>query len=209
MCNRARNLSEPPTLFERFGASWLTPRPMDNRFNPAELYPKSRAWVLRSDERGLGVDMMHWDVLGGIGKWPMTNVRQLGLPQWRRLAALPGNRCLIPLTEFAEWTPEKDPVHGIKGEMWFDVPNQSMFAIGGFWQPIGDKNCFAMVTCDPNELVAPIHPKAMITILQEHDWDKWLHGSYDDVVALQRPFPAAEMTVRGPVFPTRDKAANA
>ena len=37
----------------------------------------------------------------------MTNVRTLALPQWRRLAAGPHNRCLIPLTEFFEWTPEK------------------------------------------------------------------------------------------------------
>jgi putative SOS response-associated peptidase YedK len=62
-----------------------------------------------------------------------------------------------------------------------------------------------MVTCDPNELVAPIHPKAMITILPEGDWDTWLHGSYDQVVALQRPYPADLMTVRGPEFPTRQK----
>jgi putative SOS response-associated peptidase YedK len=61
-----------------------------------------------------------------------------------------------------------------------------------------------MVTCDPNELVAPIHPKAMITILHEADWDTWLQGSYDEAVALQRPYPAAMMTARGPVFPTRD-----
>jgi putative SOS response-associated peptidase YedK len=33
-----------------------------------------------------------------------------------------------------------------------------------------------MVTCDPNELVAPIHPKAMITILHESDWNTWLQG---------------------------------
>ena len=60
-----------------------------------------------------------------------------------------------------------------------------------------------MVTCDPNELVAPIHPKAMITILEPGDVDTWLRGSYDEVVALQRPYDATKMTVRGPVFPTR------
>lgn len=57
-----------------------------------------------------------------------------------------------------------------------------------------------MITCDPNELVAPIHPKAMITILRPDDVETWLHGSYDEVVALQRPYNAAAMTVRGPVF---------
>lgn len=66
---------------------------------------------------------------------------------------------------------------------------------------------FTMVTCDPNEQVAPIHPKAMITILRPEDHELWLTGSYGDVVVLQRPYPADLMPVRGPVFPTRTKSA--
>lgn len=60
-----------------------------------------------------------------------------------------------------------------------------------------------MVTCDPNELVAPVHPKAMITVLHEADWAAWLSCPLDDVVSYQRPYPAELITVRGPVFPTR------
>lgn len=56
---------------------------------------------------------------------------------------------------------------------------------------------------DPNELVAPIHPKAMVTVLARGRLWRWLSGSYDDVVALQQPYPAEKMAVRGPVFPTR------
>jgi len=44
----------------------------------------------------------------------------------------------------------------------------------------------------------------MITILHPDDYDQWLTGSYDDVIALPRPYPADRMTVRGPVFPTRE-----
>lgn len=43
----------------------------------------------------------------------------------------------------------------------------------------------------------------MITILHESAWDRWLRGSYADVVALQQPYAADRMSVRGPVFPTR------
>jgi putative SOS response-associated peptidase YedK len=207
MCNRARNRGEPETLFERFGANWATPRPMDNRFNPVELTPRSRAYVVRQNDRGRGIDIMFWDVLGGQAKWPMTNVRQLHLPQWRRLAERPENRCLIPLTEFCEWTPEPvdlgDGKKPVKGEMWFDVPDQPIFAVAGFWQPVKDGLGFTMVTCDPNELVAPIHPKAMITILHPEDWEDWLNCPLNDVAKYQRPYPAERMTVRGPVFPTR------
>lgn len=116
VCNRARLSREPTTLVSRFGAEW----PMDNRFNPVELVPRGRAYVLRRNDRGLGVDVMGWDVLGGQAKWPMTNVRNLALPQWRRLAERPENRCLIPLTEFCEWTPDAHDVGGgkpLKGEM--------------------------------------------------------------------------------------------
>ncbi|MBB5730079.1 putative SOS response-associated peptidase YedK [Sphingomonas prati] len=149
---------------------------------------------------------MAWDVLGGQAKFPMTNVRQLALPQWRRLAERPESRCLIPLTEFCEWTPGTHDVGGgkpIKGEMWFSVIDQPIFAVAGFWQGTASGAGFTMVTCDPNDLVAPIHPKAMITVLEEADWDRWLTGRYDDVVALQQPYDASRMTVRGPEFPTR------
>ena len=197
---------EPETIFERFAADWMADRPMDNRFDPQELTPRSRAWIVRRNDRGIGVDVMSWDVLGGQAKWPMTNVRNLGLPQWRRQAERPENRCLIPLTEFCEWTPDVHDVGGgrpIKGEMWFQVNDQPLFAVAGFWQPTGEGNGFAMVTCDPNPLVAPIHPKAMITVLEPHNHERWLSGSYDDVVSMQQPYDAARMSVRGPVFPTR------
>lgn len=206
MCNRARMQREPDTLWGS-AAKLFTERPRDNRFNPVELRPKSRNYVVREEAGERAWDVMTWDVLGGGAKWPMTNVRQLHLPQWRRLAEKPENRCIVPLTEFAEFTPEKhdlgDGKPPLKGEMWFSVVDQPLFAVAGFWQRTAEGPGFTMVTCDPNELVAPIHPKAMITILHPDDVDLWLTGSYDDIVSLQRPYPADAMTVRGPVFPTR------
>ena len=207
MCNRARNSYEPETLHTHFGTVFGVDRPMDNRFNPVELMPRSRAYVVHETNRGRCLDVMSWDVLGGGAAWPMTNVRNLGLSQWRALAAKPENRCLVPLSEFCEWTPEShelgDGKKPLKGEMWFQVTDQPLFAVAGFWQATAKGNGFTMVTCDANELVAPIHPKAMITVLEPADHERWLRGSYDDVVALQQPYPADRMTVREPVFPTR------
>jgi putative SOS response-associated peptidase YedK len=62
-----------------------------------------------------------------------------------------------------------------------------------------------MVTCEPNSLVSPIHPKAMITILRTDDCETWLRGSYDQIVTLQRPYDVDSMAVRGPIFPTRSR----
>ncbi len=80
VCNRAQVRGEPETLFKKFGAKRITPRPMHNRFNPVELSPRSRGYVVREEKGERGIDVMSWDVLGGPAKWPMTNVRQLGLP---------------------------------------------------------------------------------------------------------------------------------
>jgi putative SOS response-associated peptidase YedK len=197
---------EPETIWLS-AAKIFTERPRDNRFDPRELRPKSRNYVIREEAGERAWDVMTWDVLGGGAAWSMTNVRNLGLKQWRALAANPENRCIVPLTEFCEFTPEKhdlgDGKPPLKGEMWFQVTDQPVFPVAGFWQRTKAGNGFTMVTCDPNELVEPIHPKAMITILEPEDVDTWLRGSYDEVVALQRPYPADKMTVRGPVFPTR------
>lgn len=210
MCNRARNRGEPEALVAHFALDWLTDKPRDNRFDPVELRPKGRAYVVRDVDGQRGLDVMSWDVLGGGAAWPMTNVRNLQLSQWRRLAEAPAQRCLIPLTSFCEWTPEKhdlgDGKPPLKGEMWFSVDDQPVFAVAGFWQQTTLGSAFAMVTCAPNDLVAPIHPKAMITILPQAAWDRWLQGSYDDVIALQQPYPTALMSVAGPVFPTRSVA---
>jgi putative SOS response-associated peptidase YedK len=168
--------------------------------NPVELTPHTRAYVVRQDDRGRGIDVMSWDVLGGMAKFPMTNVRQLGLANWRRLTERPENRCLVPLTEFCEWTPGpidlQDGKKPIRGEMWFQALDQPLFAVAGFWQQLRDGPGFTKVTCDPNELVAPIHPKAMITILAPEDHDRWLTGA---------SLSTERMTVRGPEFPTRSK----
>ncbi len=168
---------------------------------------EGRAYVIHQQDGARGLNAVLWDALDGAAPRSMTNVRNLALPQWKALASKPDQRCLIPLTEFCEWTPDKhdlgDGKPKLKGEMWFQVTDQPVFAVAGFWQHTKEGTGFAMVTCDPNALVAPTHPKAMITILKPQDHDLWLTGSLDNVMALQQPYDAKTMTVRGPVFPTR------
>ena len=91
----------------------------------------------------------------------------------------------------------------LKGEMWFLVTDLPVFAVAGFWQQAKEGTGFAMVTFDPNKFVAPIHPKAMITVLLEADQDGWLNGTLKDVFRLHQPYGKTLMIVRGPVFPRR------
>ena len=52
MCNRARQGHEPETLHTNFATVSGVDRPVDNRFNPRELTPRSRAYVVREDVIG-------------------------------------------------------------------------------------------------------------------------------------------------------------
>ena len=64
MCNRARYAGEPKTLWGS-AAKLFSERPRYNRFNPTELRPKSRNYVVREQEGDRFWDVMTWDVLGG------------------------------------------------------------------------------------------------------------------------------------------------
>ena len=120
MCNHTRMLGEPETSRERFGTKSLADHPMDNRFNPQELVPFGRAWVVWENDRGRGVDVMNRVVLGGMAKrcpragapprlLAMTNVRTLGLPQWCRVTEEPESGYIIPLTKFCRWCRGENP----------------------------------------------------------------------------------------------------
>ncbi|NYD89168.1 hypothetical protein [Sphingomonas melonis] len=92
----------------------------------------------------------------------------------------PHNRCVVSLTEFRDWTPDKHEVGErapIKGEMWFDVSGQPGFAVAVFRQRAAKAVGFTMFTCDPNGLVAAARPKAMMTIPHEADCIRLLRGS--------------------------------
>ena len=103
----------------------------------------------------------------------------------------------MPVTAFSEYGP------GEKGRLplyWFDVPSRPVFTFAGVWRPIGAGELagFAFLTCEPNPLVAPIHPKAMPVILHVEDEARWLTGAYDEVCTLAALYPSQLMGVKPP-----------
>jgi putative SOS response-associated peptidase YedK len=54
---------------------------------------------------------------------------------------------------------------------------------------------FAFLTCEPNPLVAKVHPKAMPVILQAEDQQHWLDGSYEEICELAAPYPSQLMAI--------------
>ena len=99
--------------------------------------------------------------------------------------------CLVLVTDFGEWKGEV----GAKRERWFSVPSRPIFVFAGVWRPTEQGPAFAFLTCEPNEIVRPAHPKAMPVILDDGDYDGWLSGEYDSVCALAAPYPSQLMTV--------------
>jgi putative SOS response-associated peptidase YedK len=54
----------------------------------------------------------------------------------------------------------------------------------------GEHQLFAFLTTQSNDVVRPIHAKAMPVLLTKPDeFDTWLEGSVNDAIALQRPLP--------------------
>ena len=55
---------------------------------------------------------------------------------------------------------------------------------------------YAFLTCEPNSVVAPIHPKAMPVILTKpEEWEAWLSAEWSEVTSLQRPLPNHSLRV--------------
>jgi putative SOS response-associated peptidase YedK len=126
------------------------------------------------------------------GNRPITNIRNLESPFWIGTLRYPELRCLVPVTQFQEWSGEK----GAKTQHWFSLPSQPLFALAGIWRDTGDMVHFAFIVTEPNALVEPIHDKGMPAILHAEDYETWLRADWKDAQRLIAPFPSQLMTVR-------------
>ena len=192
MCNRYRMSAKQEDLALRFGVDEALILPEPDPLPPPELFPRRIGWVVREDAGRRMLDTMRWGFPPpAAGRAPVTNVRNLASPFWRSMLKNPARRCLVPVTDFCEWSGEK----GAKKEHWFSLPSKPIFSFAGIWRPTPEGNAYSFLTCEPNPLVAPIHAKAMPVILHDEDYDKWLDGEVDEVCSLAVAFPSQLMVV--------------
>jgi putative SOS response-associated peptidase YedK len=189
MCNRYRMSAKQVELARHFGVPEHLIMPEPEPLPPPELFPKRTGWVVRQQDGVWTLEAMHWGV--PLNGKPITNVRNLQSNFWRSMLRNPASRCLVPVTDFCEWAGEK----GAKVAHWFGLPAEPIFAFAGIWRPTEVGNAYAFLTCDPNPIVAPIHPKAMPVILHREDYGRWLDSEADDACSLATPFPSQLMAV--------------
>lgn len=117
---------------------------------------------------------------------PVNNIADLTKPMWKGLAAKPQWRCLIPLTGFAE----AEGVVGSKTRTWISIKGQPIAAWGGLWRQSDEWGpVYSGAMTDANTAMIPIHDR-MPVLLHPDEYERWLHGSFDDLVSLQqRAFP--------------------
>ncbi|MDT8853560.1 SOS response-associated peptidase family protein [Paracoccaceae bacterium Fryx2] len=120
---------------------------------------------------------------------------------WRRWLR-PENRCLVPLTRFAEPRAGKGA-----GNAWFEVPGDRPAFFAGVWVPQWKSlrklkdgettdDLYAFLTCEPNAVVARVHPKAMPVILTgAEEWKAWLSAPWAEAKVLQRPLAEEDLRV--------------
>jgi putative SOS response-associated peptidase YedK len=151
---------------------------------------------------------MRWGLPGpsSTGGAPVTNIRNIASPHWRSVLG-PAHRCLVPFTAFSEC--EDSSPKGAKVIRWFAPADRGMLFFAGIWRSwrgdygtkkepnVGEHLLFSFLTTEANDLVRPVHAKAMPVILRTKvECDEWMSAAADQVAAIQaRVLPTEALVI--------------
>ena len=191
------------------------------------VYPKYPAPVVTVQDGVETLERMRWGMPGPIfptkGGKParpsfITNIRNTASGHWKRWLAgtnvtsggekHAGGRCIVPAIAFAE--PDKTTSKPVINR-WFGRTDGLPFFFAGVWREwtgdhgtikapdIGRHRLYSFLTTEPNDVVKPVHEKAMpVMLLSAEDVTRWLYGTAADALSLQKPVPVGVIKIVEP-----------
>jgi putative SOS response-associated peptidase YedK len=130
-------------------------------------------------------ELLRMEPDGGI-----TNIRNTSSKHWTRWLGVE-NRCVVPFTSFSEFNKAEG------GDVWFALDESRPLAVfAGIWthwtavrkmkEGETTNDLFGFLTTEPNDVVAPIHPKAMPVVLTTPaEIETWMTAPAGDALKLQ------------------------
>jgi putative SOS response-associated peptidase YedK len=197
MCGRFKRKSDKQRIAKAFE---VTAGVEEVEFDPGEdLRPQSMQPVVYMDESNeRRIEMMRWGF-----KLPdrlLFNARSEGIEAakfWKD--AFVAGRAIAPGDAIYEW--KEMPKGQNKPKYEITIPGQEPFGMAAVWKlwknpKTGSwERTFAILTGDPNELMAPIHPR-MTTFIERRNYAEYLAPAERSPVHLLRVLPAERMQVQ-------------
>lgn len=213
MCGRFTLAVDPADLRAAF-EGYTFPAQFAPRYNIA---PSQPILAIPNDGRN-AADFFIWGLIPSWAKDPSLGNRLINA-RGETLAEKPSfrgpfkyKRCLIPADGFYEW--KSQPGTKIKIPHFIFLKSRQPFAFAGLWSEWhspdgGSIRSAAIVTVEPNELMAAIHNR-MPAILPPSAYTQWLEPAPqtpDRLLPLLQSYPAREMDAR-PVSTLVNSPAN-
>jgi putative SOS response-associated peptidase YedK len=190
MCNRFRGIRDWSEIPRQLAHARLN---FDYNPNvaPTELAPAflaERGQPLATKMTRFGIDLT---ATGGRKRPPLLNARTDSLRHGSFRTLLGNRHCVIPAQGFYEWREEA----GVKQPYYFARRDGQPIMFAGIWDYSEVKGdtvpSFAILTDEPNELVAPYHDRMPVVLDDPETWLK-PDTTLDDIT----PLGPEEFTVR-------------
>ncbi len=196
MCGRFTITLEPADFEDELGVSDFPPD-FEKRYNVA---PTQQVAVVR-DAGTRQVEWMKWGLIPSWATDPtigsrMINARSETLaekPSFKQ--AFAKRRCLILGDGFFEW---QKHAGSASTPFYLKLSSGKPFAFAGLWErwhpseEVDVVSC-TIITCPPNELIAPIHDR-MPVILDKNSLWQWLQPApFEELEKQLRPYPSGLM----------------
>ena len=204
MCGRfTLSTTDPARIRSRFGLEESAELNEEPRYNIAPTDPVLA--IRRTDVGRREPGRLRWGLVPG--RWaekrsgpPLINARAESLQRQAAFAeSFRERRCLIPADGFYEWRQDERG----KTPVWVSRADGDLFAFAGIWATLpardrsGELHSCAIVTCEPNDLIRPIHDRMPVVLAPQFE-SRWLDADLaeEELLSLLIPTPDELLVVR-------------